>query len=79
MIKTVKKDERIKELEEAQSRYSRMVLDLNLEIARRNCLIENLETKLGEERKKYMELLERYIAMMEKVVGNYARSDIQNI
>jgi hypothetical protein len=40
--------------------------ELNLEIAVKNRLIEDLKTELEEEQKKYMELLERYIAMMER-------------
>jgi hypothetical protein len=43
--------------------------ELNLEIAVKNRLIEDLKTELEEEQKKYMELLERYIAMMERTVG----------
>lgn len=69
MIKAVKKDERIKELEAEQFRYAKKVLDLHVEIANQNCNIKNLKTALEQEQKKYTELLERYIAMMERVAN----------
>lgn len=67
MIKSVRKDERIKELEEDRNRLQEVFFELHLEIAVKNRLIEDLKTELEEEQKKYMELLERYIAMMERV------------
>jgi uncharacterized coiled-coil protein SlyX len=75
-MKVVKKDERIKELEAEQFRYAKKVLDLHVEIANQNCTIKNLKTALEQEQKKYTELLERYIAMMERVVSaNECRMD----
>jgi vacuolar-type H+-ATPase subunit I/STV1 len=66
-MKVVKKDERIKALEKDRNRLQEVFFELNLEIAVKNRLIEDLKTELEEEQKKYMELLERYIAMMERV------------
>lgn len=78
MIKSVRKDERIKALEKDRNRLQEVFFELHLEIAVKNRLIEDLKTELEEEQKKYAELLERYIVMMERTVaiGEQREADI---
>ena len=71
-----KHEEIIAELEETRAKLLNENAELNFKIHRKDAEIEDLETEmedlrtaLCEEKLKYVNLLERSIAMMEKTVG----------
>ena len=63
-----KHEEMIAELETMKEELLRKCTDLNFSLHRANVRIDELEAHLTEEKRKYTDLLERYITMMEKVV-----------